>query len=188
MRHLNVRRTKSVLATSLSSSVEMLARPRPVPSPLAASFSGRWETVSVGTSAAGGAIVTSLEQRGRVLCPWQGRSHLADHDGERRSYIVLCCFPTMPLPSAGGQVPSQTAYFALQEGRRAPRDGATGYPFSPSRFRVDKSHDPSNPSNPRHPDHTPPSPRPSNATNANPVAATHGGKAWGEFCHANPKL
>lgn len=90
MRHLKVRRTKSVFATSLSSSVEMLATSPFVLSPFAESFSGRWETVSVGTAAKEGAILSSLEQRGCELCPWQKPDHLARHDGERRSYIVLC--------------------------------------------------------------------------------------------------
>lgn len=61
MRHLKVRRTKSVLATSLSSSVEMPAPSPFVLSPFAESFSGRWETVSAGTSTTEGAILEILE-------------------------------------------------------------------------------------------------------------------------------
>lgn len=166
MRHLNVRRTKSVFATSLSSSVEMLATSPFVLSPFAESFSGRWETVSVGIAATEGAILSSLEQRGCGLCPWQRPDHLARHDGERRSYIVLCaphdvCSPLLSY-SQGGQVPLEKSHDGLPVGcprlptshfgkAHAPLNPATGFPSSPSKFRVEESHDPRQPEDPTNP-------------------------------------
>lgn len=70
MRHLKVLRTKSVFATSLSSSVEMLPWSPFVLSPFAESFNGRCETVSVGTSTTEGAILEMLGQIRCVYFPW----------------------------------------------------------------------------------------------------------------------
>lgn len=89
----------------------------------------------------------------------KGSDHLAGHDGERHSYIVLLCCPRCLL-SEGGQVPLEKSHEGAVVGclrlptlhfrkSDAPLDTAMGFPSSPSKLGVEESHDPGYPTNPR---------------------------------------
>lgn len=99
-----------------------------------------------------------LEQGRCVLGPWQGPDGLISHDEDRRSYIAAyaphdVCSPRVAKCRwrRATTVPrrmSQTAYSALQEVASA-TGPATSFRPSPSKFRVEESHDPRNPTSPR---------------------------------------